>query len=71
MTADSLHVYLESLPAPVSEGCRDAFATLLRHQQVTDAYLVRIAAAHSAILLTFDRRLERVSSGAAKVVVLG
>jgi hypothetical protein len=40
--ADSLHTYLESLPAPASENCRDAFAGLLGHQQVTDAYLLRL-----------------------------
>ena len=33
------------------------FQRLLGHQQVTDAYLLAIAATHDAILLTLDRRL--------------
>src|SRR5215472_12618177 len=42
LVADSLHVYLDSLPAPASEDWRDAFRKLLGHQQVTDAYLLRL-----------------------------
>src|SRR5689334_5380849 len=48
LVADSLHIYVDSLPAPVSEGWQDAFATVLGHQQVTDAYLLRLAAANHA-----------------------
>jgi toxin-antitoxin system PIN domain toxin len=69
--ADSLHVYLDSLPAPASKDCREAFARLLGHQQVTDAYLLRLAAANGAVLVTFDRRLESVAGGAARVKILG
>jgi hypothetical protein len=70
LVADSLHVYLNSLPAPISEDWRDAFATLLGHQQVTDAYLLRLASANDAVLVTFDRRLERVAGRRTKVTVL-
>src|SRR5690349_895564 len=31
LVADSLHVYLESLPAPASQDCQDAFAKILGH----------------------------------------
>jgi toxin-antitoxin system PIN domain toxin len=71
LVADSLHIYLDSLPAPTSEHWRDAFAAILGHQQVTDAYLLRLAAANNAVLVTFDRRLESVSGGKLRVTVLG
>lgn len=70
LVADSFHVYLDSLPAPASEDWRDAFATLLGHQQVTDAYLLRLAAANEAVFVTFDRRLQSVGQGTPKVAVL-
>ena len=71
LVADSLHVYLDSLPAPVSDDWRDAFLKLLGHQQVTDAYLLRLAAVNNAVLVTFDRRLENAAGGKPKVTVLG
>ncbi len=71
LVADSLHIYLDSLPAPASERWRDAFAELLGHRQVMDAYLLRLAAASNAVLVTFDRRLESVAGGQARVTVLG
>lgn len=70
MVADPLHFYIDSLAAPASETWRDAFAMLLGHQQVTDAYLLRIAAANNAVLVTFDRRLESIAGGNARVSVL-
>jgi predicted nucleic acid-binding protein len=48
LVADSLHVYLDSLSAPASKDWRDAFARLLGHPQVTDAYLLRLAAVNNA-----------------------
>lgn len=71
MTADSLHVYLDSLPAPVSHNRRDAFGEILGHRQVTDAYLLRLAAENKAVLVTFDRRLESIRGSQPKVRVLG
>ena len=71
LVADSLHAYLDTLPAPASEDWRDAFGALLGHQQATDAYLLRLAAANDAVFVTFDRRLESVADGRAKVRVLG
>lgn len=71
LVADSLHVYLDSLPAPASEGWRDAFGEILGHAQVTEAYLLRLAAANNAVLVTFDRRLRSVGTGEPRVTVLG
>jgi toxin-antitoxin system PIN domain toxin len=71
LAADSLHVYLGSLPAPAAAGWREAFAEILGHQQVTDAYLVGLAAAHDAVLVTFDRRMESIARDRARVRVLG
>lgn len=71
LIADSLHVYLDSLPAPVSGDWREAFAKLLGHRQVTDAYLLRLAAANNAVLLTFDRKLESLAAGEPRVTLLG
>lgn len=70
LVADSLHIYLDALPAPASEGWSDAFSALLGHQQVTDAYLLKLAAANNAVFVTFDRRLEAVAAGKARVTVL-
>jgi toxin-antitoxin system PIN domain toxin len=71
LVADSMHIYLDTLPPPASEHWRDAFATILGHQQVMDAYLLRLAAANNAVLVTFDRRLESAAGGKARVAVLG
>jgi predicted nucleic acid-binding protein len=71
LVTDSLHIYLDCLPAPASEDWLDAFAEFLGHQQVTDAYLLRLAAANNAVLVTFDRRLESVAGGQSRVKVLG
>ena len=71
LVADSLHTYLDGLPAPAAENWRDAFTGLLGHRQVTDAYLLRLAAVHNAVLLTFDRRLKSLAGGSQRVIVLG
>jgi uncharacterized protein len=71
LVADSLHIYLDSLPAPAAEGWLNVFAKLLGHQQVMDAYLLRLAAANNAVFVTFDRRLESVAGGRPRVTVLG
>jgi uncharacterized protein len=71
LVADSLHIYLDSLPAPASADWRDAFRKLLGHQQVMDAYLLRLAAANKAVLVTFDRRLQSIAGSKLRVTVLG
>lgn len=55
LIADEHHTYLETLPSLVS--VESSFRPLLGHQQVTDAYLVAIAEANDATLLTLDQRL--------------
>ena len=67
---DSLHVYLDSLPAPASADWKNAFSNLLGHPQVTDAYLLKLAGFHKAVLVTFDRRLEALAAGEPTVIVL-
>ncbi|MEA2344281.1 MAG: uncharacterized protein QOF63_2450 [Thermoanaerobaculia bacterium] len=55
LTSDEHHRYVDVLP-PIA----DVDATirrLLGHQQITDAYLVAVAEANDATLLTLDRRL--------------
>jgi hypothetical protein len=65
LTRDQQHLYLESLPAlPEAEK---VFRHLLGHQQVTDAYLIGIAEASGATLLTLDRRI--VPPGRAHALV--
>jgi toxin-antitoxin system PIN domain toxin len=55
LISDKQHTYLEALPAlPLTAS---VFRHLLGHQQVTDAYLLAVAAANGATLLTLDRRL--------------
>ncbi len=67
LVTDSLHIYLDSLPAPASEDWQDAFRKLLGHQQVTDAYLLRLAAVNHAVLVTTAHRTAKVSRARAKL----
>ena len=71
LVADSLHIYLESLPAPASADWKGAFRDLLGHRQVMDAYLLQLAIANNAVFVTFDRRLESIAEGKPRVTVLG
>ncbi len=71
LAADSLHTYLEGFPAPASEDWRDMFSGVLGHQQVTDAYLLWLAAVNNAVLVTYDRRLRALAGGQPRVIVLG
>lgn len=65
LTRDQQHLYLESLPA--LPHAASFFRHLLGYQQVTDAYLLGVAEANGATLLTFDRRV--VPSGATQAHV--
>jgi toxin-antitoxin system PIN domain toxin len=70
MTADSLHVYLGTLPSPLrSAGTK--FDRILGSRQVTDAYLVSLAGAHNATFVTFDHRLGFFAPSESKVETLG
>ena len=49
---------------------RDHFHRLMGHNQVTDAYLLALAATNGAILLTLDRRIEPPDSVREYIEVL-
>jgi hypothetical protein len=55
LISDQQHVYLDTLPAVPQSA--HLFRHLLGHQQVTDAYLLGVAEANDAVLLTLDRRI--------------
>src|SRR5438270_724025 len=54
MISDRAHVYLSQTPSPLGI-CK--FGTILGSAQVTDVYLIMLAAAHRASFITFDNRL--------------
>lgn len=68
LTSDRQHVYLETLPALPQTA--SAFRHLLGHQQVTDAYLIGVAEANGATLLTLDRRVVPPGTTRAHVEVI-
>jgi len=68
LTADEHHQYIDFLPTLADvEG---TFKPLLGHQQVTDAYLVAVAEANNATLLTLDQRLVSTVVGGDHVEAL-
>ncbi len=70
MIKDSAHVFLESLPSPCSKPFLSALEQILGNKQVTDAYLLALAAENGAVLLTFDTRIKAMSSTEGAVEVL-
>ena len=70
LTADAAHIYFDSLSAPAADGQAGVFAQILGHQQVTDAYLVSLAAQKNAVLLTFDTRLGNLTGHGGTVRIL-
>lgn len=68
LTADEHHLYFDVLPTLAS--VESTFRRLLGHQQVTDAYLVAVAAANNATLLTLDQRLVSTIVGGDRVEAL-
>jgi uncharacterized protein len=68
LTRDPQHVFLKTLPAVPDMA--SLFRPLLGHQQVTDAYLLGVAAASGARLLTLDRRLVPPGTTRAHVEVI-
>jgi toxin-antitoxin system PIN domain toxin len=65
---DQQHVYLETLPALPRTA--SFFQHILGHQQVTDAYLLAVAEANGATLLTLDRRIVPPSRKGAEIEVI-
>lgn len=57
LTSHARHRYLENTPDPRDEAVGRYMANIYGHRQVNDAYLVAIASAHSARLVTFDTRI--------------
>ena len=68
LVADPRHCYLTPLPA-LPEVARQ-FQHLLGHQQVTDAYLLAVAAELDAVLLTLDRRLASPTASGVDIEVI-
>lgn len=71
MAGDPLHVYLESLPAPVGRESRRAFENIIGYKQVTDSYLLALARNNDATFVTFDTRLKHMGGARAKIQILG
>ena len=71
LVSDSQHRYLEVLPS--LPGVQQHFQRLLSHNQVTDAYLLAVALANRAVLLTLDRRIapSKALRGRVEVISAG
>jgi toxin-antitoxin system PIN domain toxin len=67
---DPLHVYLGTLPPPISRDFVAEFDALLGGKQVTDAYLLSLARARRATLVTFDTRLKALAGSTTEAEVL-
>ena len=70
MVRDDRHVYLDVLPAPASRDFAVAFDAVLGSKQVTDAYLLSLAQARHATLVTFDTRLRALAGPDKQVEIL-
>jgi len=68
MEGDALHLHIDSLPSLPDAAAH--FRRLIGHQQVTDAYLLAVAQAAGARLLTLDRRILPPASAPGLVEVL-
>lgn len=71
MVADSEHIYVGDLPAPVSGANLSGLERILGHSQVTDSYLVSLAEANRMTLLTFDTRIQAIARSPESIEVLG
>jgi toxin-antitoxin system PIN domain toxin len=60
---DERHLYLDTLPSPVSKPVLSVFEKILGSQQVTDAYLLWLALDSNSKLLTFDSRIMALAAG--------
>lgn len=67
MTSHPQHQFWAELPAVDADTLRHSIG----HQQVMDAYLVRLARAHAGRLVTFDGRVAAHAVAAADVSVIG
>jgi hypothetical protein len=71
MLSDAKHVYIEAMPSPVAPANLRDLNRVLGAMQLTDLYLLRVAADASARFLTFDSRLGELARDLCQVEVLG
>jgi uncharacterized protein len=62
MVSDSRHIFLEKMDSPTQPFFLRGFERILGSKQVTDVYLLSLAAQHKARFLTFDARLGAMDS---------
>jgi toxin-antitoxin system PIN domain toxin len=70
ITDDAQHVYVGDSMSLVRTGALDIFRRAVGSHQVTDAYLLTMAAASRARFVTFDARLGPLAKGFCDVEVL-
>ncbi len=70
LAQDPQHIYWDSLPSPASQPFIEGFERILGSKQVTDAYLLTLAAQHHGKLVTFDARLASLSQSEGAVELL-
>ena len=68
LVSDGQHRYLDPLPS--LPAVKQHFRRLLGHNQVTDAYLLAVAATNRAVLLTLDRRIAPPAALRAPIEVI-
>jgi hypothetical protein len=61
MVSDERHTFLKELGSPVQPPFLPGFERILGTKQVTDVYLLSLAANHKARFLTFDTRLSAMN----------
>lgn len=70
MVSDARHVFLEKMDSPTEPHLLPAFQRILGSKQVTDLYLLALAAQHKARLVTFDTRLGAMNGQYGSIEVL-
>ena len=70
MVADPMHCYFGRLPHPLAAESVASYSRLVGHQQVSDAYLLSVARANQAVLLTFDTRLAAITASDDPIEIL-
>jgi predicted nucleic acid-binding protein len=70
ITRDSYHHFASELIPVQASAAMAAFDRTLGSQQVTDAYLLAIAAQHGACFLTLDARVATLAETIAELEVL-
>jgi uncharacterized protein len=69
MVADTKHAYLDLLPSPVSRQFLALWEKILGSRQVMDVYLLTLARANNATLVTFDTRIPAISDSSSVEVL--